>query len=112
MKNRNSYKEVLKYDIDDINIEDNVDFEIDINDSDPKSRFKYKNYDNTPGIGVALYKDESFESLLKRFKKSVMESNIIKQYQDNLVFVKPSVERRMKKSIRKFKARRSSQNYK
>ena len=62
------------------------------------------------GIGVALRSGESIDSLLKRFKKSVIQSNILTEYHESLVFVKPSVKKRQKKISRKFKARIAERN--
>lgn len=62
------------------------------------------------GVAVALRKGESIDSLLKRFKKSVIESDILTEYHESLSFVKPSVSRRQKKINRKFKARRAEAN--
>lgn len=109
MKNRNAYQGAIKYDLNPkVEVDENPEYGL----SDAKSKFKYTNNDKRGGIGVSLYKDESIESLLKRFKKTIMESDVLKQYQESQIFTKPSVKARIKKEQRKFKARRSSQNYK
>lgn len=58
------------------------------------------------GSGVAVVRgaNESIESLLGRFKKEVINHGVIEKYKDSLVFVKPSVKARQKKSKRKHNA--------
>ncbi len=45
--------------------------------------------------GVRLREGESFESLLKRFRKAVMRDGILQDYKRHMVYEKPS-ERRKK----------------
>ena len=78
-----------------------------------KSKFKYKTpANNKGGLGVALHTNESVDSLIKRFKKTVIESGVIDQYHAANEFVKPSVKKRLKKALRLYRARRSSAVYK
>ena len=56
---------------------------------------------------VKLRSDETFESLLKRFKKYVVKNNIIQELRKREYYVKPSVRRKLKseaarKRVRKF----------
>lgn len=102
MKNRNKYTSAVKYEIESAEAEYSA----------PEVKVKYYPVKSKPGIGVSLSKDESLDSLLKRFKKLVLESDIIKKYQESKVFVEPSVKRRLKKSHRKYRAKLASQNYK
>lgn len=100
----------MKYDIEDIEELDefgNEDESIILNDKGSKCISKYK---GVGSIGVSLRKGESIDSLLKRFKKNVMESNIMTEYSESRVFVKPSVVRRQKKINRKFKAKLAEKN--
>lgn len=68
------------------------------------------NMKNKGGVAVALRQGESIDGLLKRFKKSVIESNVLNEYHESLVFVKPSVQKRQKRINRKFKARLAERN--
>lgn len=103
----------IKYDIEEIVEVDVVDESTFFN-SDKNVKFKYIRSDRPGkgGVGVGLHKDESFESLLKRFKKSMLESGVLKEYQDSLVYEKPSVIAKRKRNHRKYKARNAAQNTK
>jgi len=109
MKNTNRYTAAIKYDLEPvIEASENDEFVIE------KMKGKYKVStvnSHKGGIGVALGKDESVESLLKRFKKSVLESDVIRIYQERQVYVKPSIAKRLKKAHRQYRARLSSKNY-
>lgn len=48
------------------------------------------------GICVVARESESIESLLRRFKRKVTKSEILKEYRDHTEFLKPSVEKRKK----------------
>ena len=48
------------------------------------------------GISVHLRKGESVESLIKRFKRKVGKSGILKEVRDRTEYLKPSVKRRKK----------------
>lgn len=50
------------------------------------------------GITVTLRKGESCESLIKRFKRKVGKSGIIKEVRDRTEYLKPSVKKRKKSS--------------
>ena len=54
-------------------------------------------------IMVVLRKNETLEQAIRRFKKKVDDDGIIKEYKDRRYFVKPSMQRRLKKkdAIRK-----------
>ena len=60
------------------------------------------------GVGVYLHEGESIDSLLGRFKKGVIASGVLDDYKEGMEFVKPSVRARMKKSMRKRRARLSN----
>lgn len=97
----------MKYELDEASVEyEFVEEEKDsILNTNMSSRYK-----GVGAVGVALKKGESIDSLLKRFKKNVIESNILTEYYESTVFVKPSVSRRQKRLNRKFKAKRAELN--
>lgn len=55
---------------------------------------------------VKLRPNETFESLLKRFKKYVVKNNIIQDYRKHEYFTKPSVRRKLKSEIARKRARK------
>lgn len=55
---------------------------------------------------VKLRPNETFESLLKRFKKYVVKNNIIQDYRKHEYFIKPSVRRKLKSEIARKRARK------
>ena len=55
---------------------------------------------------VKLRPNETFESLLKRFKKYVAKNNIIQDYRKHEYFTKPSVRRKLKSEIARKRARK------
>jgi small subunit ribosomal protein S21 len=55
---------------------------------------------------VRLRPNETFESLLKRFKKYVVKNNIIQDYRKHEYFTKPSVRRKLKSEIARKRARK------
>jgi len=62
---------------------------------------------------VVAREKESFESLLRRFKKKVLDERIVSTYRERTYFMKPSQKRRRdeiekRKKIKKFNARRDS----
>ena len=59
---------------------------------------------------VKLEKDESFESLLRRFSKKVQQAGILPEVRRREYFEKPSVKRKRKEAIKRRKTRRSSGN--
>ena len=52
--------------------------------------------ENLVGVSVHLWKGESVESLIKRFKRKVGKSGILKEVRDRTEYLKPSVKRRKK----------------
>ena len=48
------------------------------------------------GICVTTRESESIESLLRRFKRKVTKSEILKEYRDHTEYLKPSVKKRKK----------------
>lgn len=55
---------------------------------------------------VKLRPNETFESLLRRFKKYVVKNNIIQDYRKHEYFMKPSVRRKLKSEIARKRARK------
>ena len=60
------------------------------------------------------HKGESFESLMKRFRKSVEKSDILNEVKDREHYTKPSTNRKLSKAIAKKreKKRRDEQSLK
>ncbi len=57
--------------------------------------------------GVIAGDNESFESLLKRFKKRVQQAGILSEMRHREYFEKPSVKRKRKEAARRRKAART-----
>jgi small subunit ribosomal protein S21 len=65
-----------------------------------------QNFDEKKGIVVIARYDESADSLIKRFKKKVNRSGILKEYKNSTVYLKPSLKKKRKRieaAIRKSK---------
>jgi small subunit ribosomal protein S21 len=58
--------------------------------------------------GVVAGSNESFESLLKRFNKTVQQAGILSEIRHREYFEKPSVKRKRKEAAKKRKAARAS----
>jgi small subunit ribosomal protein S21 len=56
----------------------------------------YNNEDKLIGDTVFLRKNESFDDMLKRFKKKINKSGILQEYRDRAYYEKPSQVRRRK----------------
>ena len=57
---------------------------------------------------VIVEQGESFESVLRRFKKSVQEDRILSEIRQRRFFEKPSQIRKRKKAAKKRKSRRTT----
>lgn len=55
---------------------------------------------------VRLRDGESFESLLKRFKKHVAKSGILQELKKREYYIKPSVKRKLKSEAARKRARK------
>jgi small subunit ribosomal protein S21 len=55
---------------------------------------------------VKLRPDETFESLLKRFKKSVIKASVLQELRKREYYVKPSVKRKLKSEAARKRARK------
>ena len=56
----------------------------------------------------ARYEHESVESMLRRFKKAVEKSGVMKEMRDRTEYVKPSEKKRIKLNEAKRKARQDN----
>lgn len=64
------------------------------------------NSDEKKGIVVIARYDENIDSLIKRFKKKVNRSGILKEFKDNTFYQKPSEKKKRKRieaAIRRIK---------
>jgi small subunit ribosomal protein S21 len=57
---------------------------------------------------VTLGKEESFESMLRRFNKRVQQDGILSEVRRREFFEKPSLKRKKKEAIKRRKSSRSS----
>ena len=57
---------------------------------------------------VTLGKDESFESMLRRFNKRVQQDGILSEVRRREFYEKPSLKRKKKEAIKRRKSSRSS----
>jgi small subunit ribosomal protein S21 len=55
---------------------------------------------------VKLRPDETFESLLKRFKKSVVKAGVLQELRKREYYVKPSIKRKLKSEAARKMARK------
>ena len=62
--------------------------------------------------GVVADKNESFDSLLKRFNKKVQQSGILAELRHREYFEKPSVKRKRKEAAKRRRAAKASARYK
>lgn len=56
----------------------------------------------TLAVGVKVRNNESIDRALKRFRRQVNRSRVLREYRQNMAYMKPSEEKRLKKK----KARR------
>jgi len=59
-------------------------------------------------IEVNLERDESFESLLRRFNRRVQQDGVLAEFRRRETYEKPSVRRKKKMATKKRKTQRSS----
>lgn len=55
-------------------------------------------------VGVTKRKDESVDSLLKRFSSEVYKTGILIEYMDNMYYTKPSEERAQERKEKAFQS--------
>jgi len=63
------------------------------------------------GVGVKVREKENIDRALRRFKRSVNRSRILRLYRQNMAFSKPSEERRIAKEKASRNARRHNRRY-
>jgi ribosomal protein S21 len=61
------------------------------------------------GICVYRKKDEDVNNLIKRFKKKVFKSRILKESKERMHFIKPSDLKRRKRSLSKFDVQKNNE---
>lgn len=62
-------------------------------------------------IGIKVRDNESIDRALRRFKRAVNRSRVLRIYRDNMAFTKPSEERRESKEKSLRMSRRYSRSY-
>lgn len=62
-------------------------------------------------VGVKVRDKESIDRALRRFKRSVNRSRVLRIYRQNMSFTKPSEERRVAKEKAQRNARKHSRRY-
>ena len=55
-----------------------------------------KLFDEKVGVTVVLRESETADSLIKRFKKKVHKSEILREYKNKMEYFKPSIAKRKK----------------
>ena len=62
-------------------------------------------------IGIKVRDNESIDRALRRFKRAVNRSRVLRIYRDNMAYTKPSEERREAKEKSLRMSRRYSRSY-
>lgn len=62
-------------------------------------------------VGVKVRDNESIDRALRRFKRAVNRSRVLRIYRSNMAYTKPSEERRVAKEKAMRAARKHSRNY-
>jgi len=63
------------------------------------------------GVGVKVRDKENIDRALRRFKRAVNRSRVLRIYRQNMAFTKPSEERRLAKQKAQRNARKHSRSY-
>ncbi|MCY3488275.1 MAG: 30S ribosomal protein S21 [Rhodothermaceae bacterium] len=63
------------------------------------------------GIGVKVKEKENIDRALRRFKRAVNRSRVLRQYRQNMAFTKPSEDRRIAKEKAARNARMHNRRY-
>ena len=63
------------------------------------------------GIGVKVREKENIDRALRRFKRSVNRSRVLRMYRANMAFTKPSEERRVAKEKALRNTRKHNRRY-
>lgn len=62
------------------------------------------------GVGVKVRDNENIDRALRRFKRQVNRSRVLRIYRQNMAYTKPSEERRIAQKKAERNARRHSRN--
>jgi small subunit ribosomal protein S21 len=62
-------------------------------------------------VGVKVRDNESIDRALRRFKRAVNRSRVLRIYRSNMAFTKPSEERRVAREKATRASRKHSRNY-
>lgn len=63
------------------------------------------------GVGVKVRDKENIDRALRRFKRAVNRSRVLRIYRQNMAFTKPSEERRIAKEKASRNARKHNRRY-
>ena len=63
------------------------------------------------GVGIKVRDKENIDRALRRFKRAVNRSRVLRMYRQNMAFTKPSEERRLAKEKAARNARKHSRRY-
>jgi len=63
------------------------------------------------GVGVKVRDKENIDRALRRFKRAVNRSRVLRMYRQNMSFTKPSEERRLAKEKAARNARKHNRRY-
>jgi small subunit ribosomal protein S21 len=61
------------------------------------------------GVGIKVRDNEPIDRVLRRFKRAVNRSRLLREYRQHMYYIKPSEERRMEEQKALRNARRHSQ---
>ncbi|BBM70685.1 30S ribosomal protein S21 [Rhodothermus marinus] len=62
-----------------------------------------------PGVGIKVRENEPIDRVLRRFKRAVNRSKILREYRQHMFYIKPSERRRIERQKALRNARRHSQ---
>jgi len=61
-----------------------------------------------PGVGIKVRESEPIDRVLRRFKRAVNRSKILREYRQHMFYIKPSEQRRIERQKALRNARRHS----
>lgn len=62
------------------------------------------------GVGIKVRENEPIDRVLRRFKRAVNRSKILREYRQHMFYVKPSEQQRLERQKALRNARRHSQS--
>ena len=75
-------------------------------------RYTNRNTDSEPvSVGIKVRDNESIDRALRRFKRAVNRSRVLRIFRANMAYVKPSEERRLDKEKALRNARKRNRYY-